>query len=751
MHCLAAKRRWRSVCPLRLSAAVFVSFAALSTAVALPPVLPTIPPGSTNILNFGAVGDGVTTNTTAIQNAINRASAVGIGTVQVPAGTFLSGPIAMTSSLNLQLDAGATLLMLPFSKYPGGDVSPANFITGSSLHDIEISGTGVIEGQGLPWWKDTETNAAAVRPNMINLSACSRVLIQDITLSNSPSQVIVIKGRAGNVTVQRVNVYAPSSGASPNPSHNTDALDLAETNALVRDCIFSTGDDNVAVGSSASASSDILITNCTFGFGHGVSIGSFTSGGVSNMTVINCTFTNTDQGIRIKSDVGRGGVVQNIGYYNITMGNVQYPILIYCSYTTNTAPFNSLNNITPALAATFPSNAPAAAMPQYRNITISNVVGTAQAGRQAGLIWGRPELQISNLTMSGVQITGSKTLGVYCVQGMKFQDSAISVPAGVYQVSFYNAGITFTNSAISNAVVTVDGVSTNTIGNSLGFYNGQFALKNTNALDVLPVLGLSASTFTISNHVDLDATSQFNYTLGTAPATLVVRSNLALAGTINVSAGAGFTNATYTLMTYSAGGLKWNSPALGVKPAGYNYSFDTNTAGQLKLVVMLPTPLAPTNLLASASNAIVRLTWSASTGATGYNVKRSLTNGGPYVTAASGVAGTNYNDTAVSNSVTYYYVVSAVAGVLESTNTSPQAVATPNPSLAPALLSSAVGDNTLFLSWPADHSGWQLQIQTNAGGLGTNWVTVPASRQTNQISFPLDPSNPSVFLRLAYP
>jgi hypothetical protein len=733
---------------------LFGSAAALSVALsatALPPVLPTIPPGTNNILSFGAVGDGTTDNTTPIQNTINNASASGIGTVEVPAGTFLCGPLTLANSLNLQLDTGATLLMLPFANYPGGDTSPANFLNGSSLHDIEISGTGAIEGQGLPWWKDIETNSTAKRPVMINLSTCNRILIQDVTLSNSPAAFMSIKGKAGNVTVQRLKVYAPSSGAAPNPSHNTDALDLAETNALMRDCIISTGDDNLAVGSSSSVSSDILVTNCTFGFGHGVSIGSFTSGGVSNMTVINCTFTNTDQGIRIKSDVDRGGTVQNIGYYNLSMGNVQYPILIYCSYTTNTAPFNSLNNITPAIAATFPSNAPTSTMPIYRNIIISNVVGTAQSGRQAGLIWGRPEMLISNVTMNAVRITGSKTLGVYDVQGLKLIDSAISVPAGVNQVSFYDAGITFTNSAISNSVVTLDGVSTNTIGNNLGFYNGQFSLKNTNALDILPVLTLSASSFTVSNHLDLNPSSQLNYVLGTNPATLVVSSNLALAGTINVSPGPGFTNGTYTLATFAPGGLSWNGPVLGTKPGGYSSAFDTNTSGQIKLVLTLPLPPAPTNLFAAASNQIIRLTWPSAPGATSYDLKRSLTNGGPYAIIAPGVGATNYTDGAVSNSVTYYYVVSSVGSGGESTNNSPQAFGTPNPSLLPVMLSSQVTGSGLLFSWPADHAGWQLQIQTNQNGLGTNWVTVPDSRGTNQISIPVDPANPGVFLRLAYP
>ena len=94
------------------------------------PALPVIPDGSFNIANYGAIGDGVTTNTAAIQAAINAANDAGGGTVEVPAGIFLSGPIRMGSSINLHLDGGAVLRMLPLDKYPGGTEAPANFITG---------------------------------------------------------------------------------------------------------------------------------------------------------------------------------------------------------------------------------------------------------------------------------------------------------------------------------------------------------------------------------------------------------------------------------------------------------------------------------------------------------------------------------------------------------------------------------------------------------------------------------------------
>src|SRR2546427_550291 len=80
------------------------------------------------------------------------------GTVRIPAGTFLCGPLTLANSVNLQLDSGAILRMLPIDKYPGGTVSPPNFISASGLHDIEISGSGAIDGQGAPWWPYANTN-----------------------------------------------------------------------------------------------------------------------------------------------------------------------------------------------------------------------------------------------------------------------------------------------------------------------------------------------------------------------------------------------------------------------------------------------------------------------------------------------------------------------------------------------------------------------------------------------------------------
>ncbi len=113
------------------------------------PALPDIPSVIIlNVTSYGAVGDGVTTNTGAIQNAINAAGSVGGGVVQVPAGVFLCGPIQLTNRVRLRIESGATLKMLPYGAFPG----TTNFLNGVNLHDVALSGPGVVEGQGAAWW-----------------------------------------------------------------------------------------------------------------------------------------------------------------------------------------------------------------------------------------------------------------------------------------------------------------------------------------------------------------------------------------------------------------------------------------------------------------------------------------------------------------------------------------------------------------------------------------------------------------------
>jgi len=404
------------------------------------PALPAFPALTNSITRFGARGDGVTPATAAIQAAINATSIAGGGTVEIPAGVFLSGPLTLASRIRFQLDAGALLRLLPLEQYPGGTRDPANFLSGNNLQDLAISGAGAVDGQGAPWWPYASDKQSR-RPRMIALAACNRVLIENVTLSNSPMFHIAISGHSGNVTVRGVTIRANPSTDPVHPGHNTDACDVSGTNILIADCDISVGDDNFTCGGGTSG---VLITNCTYGYGHGVSIGSYTrNGGVANLTVTHCTFNNTEAGIRIKSDRDRGGWVRQLAYRDLSMTNVGIPILIYAAYTNTDPVYRGLAKLTAAAAAAYPAAAVAPLTPCYQDLVFSNLTATVLPGHRAGLIWGLPEMAVTNVLLQQIRITADRPFGLYNVQNARVVHAQITTPAGVPPWSVTNAAVTF--------------------------------------------------------------------------------------------------------------------------------------------------------------------------------------------------------------------------------------------------------------------------------------------------------------------
>jgi regulation of enolase protein 1 (concanavalin A-like superfamily) len=161
-------------------------------------------------------------------------------------------------------------------------------------------------------------------------------------------------------------------------------------------------------------------------------------------------------------------------------------------------------------------------------------------------------------------------------------------------------------------------------------------------------------------------------------------------------------------------------------------------------------PSAPTGLTATAGDSRVAISWSASPTATSYYVKRSVTSGGGYSTIATNTSLACTN-TGLNNGTLYCYVVRAVNASGESAD-STEASARPT-SFIPVEFSFATTPGQLQLIWPQDHTGWQLQSQTNdfSAGLGTNWVNIDGSTQTNQMTFPVSVTNGAVFFRMVRP
>ena len=381
----------------------------------LRPALPVIPDRTFALADFGAVGDGATLNTAAFKKAIGAVKKAGGGKLVVPAGVFVTGPITLCSNLDLHLSEGATIkapetfaaLGLPDpatcktqDELDASFKAPKPLIHGRDLHDVALTGPGTIDGSGEHWWAWSERAArkAALadpaqprrlviqRPHLVAFNGCERLLVADITLRNS-SKFHLVPGAITDLTIERVKVRAPFDAP------NTDAIDPGPgTNFLIRDCDIDTGDDDIVIKRGGT---NILIENCTIKHGHGLSIGSGTELGIRNMLVRNCTLDGTDNGIRIKSMRGAGGLVENIRYTNIRMRGVPHALVFDLTYVDNNRP---------------DFKGDPAKLPAIRRILVDHV--TIEGSEHAGRILGLPDSRITGITLRDVSISAEKDLVV---------------------------------------------------------------------------------------------------------------------------------------------------------------------------------------------------------------------------------------------------------------------------------------------------------------------------------------------------
>jgi len=390
--------------------------------------LPAIPRVVFNITNYGAIGDGKTLNTAAVQKTIDACSTAGGGSVVVPAGSFLIGPITLASGINLHLDRRAFLLISDdLDTYPKKARRYQDAITVADAHDLEISGDGVIDGQGQAWWTAFKADLKADkptlphRPYMIKLSNCTRVRVSNVTLQNSPMFHLVTQN-CTDVTIQDITIKAPSDAP------NTDGLDPSGWNYQITGCLIDTGDDNIAIKPTAGrtpGNKNFMVSNCTFLHGHGLSIGGGSVNGLENLTVSNCAFNGTDSGIRIKTGRGNSGLVRNLIYENITMTNVKNPIYINDYYPERNAPKDPASEQTEPVTDRTPIN---------QHIFIRNL--TATNCPTAGTIRGLPEAPISDLLLTNVSLSAGTGMIIYHAKGVKFVASKITAQHGPNLTSF---------------------------------------------------------------------------------------------------------------------------------------------------------------------------------------------------------------------------------------------------------------------------------------------------------------------------
>jgi polygalacturonase len=406
--------------------------AALCLACALP-----LGGATFNVRDFGAKGDGQTADTAAVQKALDACRAAG-GTVEFPAGTYLCQPLTLRARTTVRLDAGAVLQattnQADFMKTPGDWLQAKSsgdfmaFISGQDLDGVTLTGPGVIDGNGAAWWGEAEKarqikpGFTLPRPNLVALDRCQNVRVENLTLRNSP-KFHLVPADCENVVISNVTILAPERAA------NTDAIDPSGRHILITHCTLDVGDDNVAIKAGKKVpnrdfqSEDITVTGCVFLHGHGMSIGSETAGGIRHVVVRDCAFTNTENGLRIKSDVRRGGLVEDVSYENITMSNVMPAITLTCLYQQNSAG----DAKAPAGNASRPG-AKGGKIPMFRDIRIANL--TATCPRAAGLIVGLPESCISNVVLENVTIAAGKGFEIRNARGIRFKHASVTVQKG---------------------------------------------------------------------------------------------------------------------------------------------------------------------------------------------------------------------------------------------------------------------------------------------------------------------------------
>lgn len=416
---------------------------------------PAFPDRTVSLTDFGASNDGVALNTEAFAKAIGHLAGLGGGTLHVPDGVWVTGPIEMKSNINLNLSEGAIISFSPDPDlyemrrviYEGFEAwrrqSP---ITGTGLVNVAITGTGIIDGNGNMWrpvkktqmtkaeWAnltakggvlvpsgDTEewypsqaflngkkngdrrreyTREEAdsykqyLRPVMLHLVQCKNVMLKGVTFQNSPAWNIHPL-MCENLIIDEVSVR------NPYYSHNGDGLDIESCkNVIICRSSLDVGDDAICIKSGKDEegrkrgipTENVIVRDCRVFHGHGgFVVGSEMSGGVNNISVADCQFTGTDVGLRFKSTRGRGGVVKNIFIDNISMLDISGDAITFDLYYWT---FGKVPKEIPAVDET---------TPRFKDITINNVcaINSGKAVKFNGI----PEMPIENITVSNSVFT----------------------------------------------------------------------------------------------------------------------------------------------------------------------------------------------------------------------------------------------------------------------------------------------------------------------------------------------------------
>jgi polygalacturonase len=386
---------------------------------------PAIPNRSFNIRDYGAQemdGQNGPMITEAVRRAIEAATEAGGGKVIIPAGNWLSGPIQLKSNINLHLERNAEVFFstdrdhyLPVVHQRHEGVEAYNYspmVYASHAVNIAITGQGTLNGQGEPWWDWFEKHGApprilasqvplsqrifgkgsgmeGMRPSFVMFWKSDSILVEGVRLVDGPMWNLHLV-YSENIIVRRTRIESLTA-----PNGDGIVVDSSR-NVLLEHNDIQTGSDAVALKSGLNEEG-LLLNRPTENVvirhfsarnvsGTGVAFGSETSGGIRNVYVHNGLFDGTGRGIGVRTERGRGNVVENVWVRDITMRNITYE------------GFN-INTFFTGRSATGPA-------PLVRNIRLRNV--SIDRVPTAISLTGLPEKWLENITLENMQITNAE-------------------------------------------------------------------------------------------------------------------------------------------------------------------------------------------------------------------------------------------------------------------------------------------------------------------------------------------------------
>jgi len=363
-----------------------------------------------NIAEHGAVGDGTTLNTKAIQAVIDECAQNGGGTIVIPKGVFLSGAIFLKPGVNIELQQDGVLKgSTNIEDYPKGTTRieghfepwRSALINGDKVDHLTISGKGTLDGSGEPFWKlfysrrgadHKTTNLNVERPRLVFIQNSHDVKISGINFLNSGFWNLHLY-RNRDVTVDNCRFQAPNGAVPDNHAPSSDGIDVDSSQGItISNCYFSVGDDDIALkGSKGPFALDdkdsppvehIHIFNCVFEAGGGVVTCGSEATIVRDVKINHCTARNTNV-LRLKLRPDTPQQYEDISLTDITMEG--------SATLVNVAPWTQYFDLK--------GQAPPKSM--IRNISISNVKGS---GASLGMLKGNPGTDFGSFIIKNVDL-----------------------------------------------------------------------------------------------------------------------------------------------------------------------------------------------------------------------------------------------------------------------------------------------------------------------------------------------------------